>query len=272
MMERPIFIGGLMKSGTSLLRTLLGQHPDLFASFETHWYEDDVSLRWDNPDSRRMGYLLEFYEIDETAYRQLCEEKRAAPDREFVDILLAYCTRRAGKNRWVEKTPGNIGHFHRILDQWPDARFVHVTREYKDCFASWKDKRKDTIEDFLAVARVVYDDIGDLLGRETPQYLEIDYTALVTRSEDTMRAVLDFAGLPWHPACASLDLTTTGRERERVKEVVGRDSHTNISLSKPIFTESIGQWRRILTDDEAERLERELAPFYGVLGNRWADY
>lgn len=266
----PVFIGGLMKSGTSLLRTLLGQHSDLFASFETHWFDDAVRDHWDDPTSRRMQYLLEFYEIGGPTYTRLCDEKRAAPGREFIDILLDHCTRRAGKRRWAEKTPGNIHHYHLIRRTWPDARFVHVTREYRDCFASWKDKRKDSIEDFLASAKTAYGDVDGLLGQRSAEYLEVDYVELVTRTEETMRRVLDFAGLDWQTACASLDLTTTARERERVKQVIGRDSHTNISLSKPIFGDSIGQWRRILTAEEAARIEAELAPFYAVLGDRWA--
>jgi hypothetical protein len=268
--DRPIFIGGLMKSGTSLLRVLLGQHRDVFASFETHWYEDAVREHWDDPSSRRMTYLFRFYDLDAAAYGSLCTAKRADPGREFIDIVLDYCMQRAGKPRWAEKTPGNIRHYHLIRSQWPGARLVHVTREYKDCFASWKARRGDDLDTFLAAAQTAYADIAPLLGRRTESYMEIDHDALVTDPEGAMRRVTEFAGLPWDPACARLDLEATRREREKVIEVVGRDSHTNVSLSKPIFTDAIGQWRELLTAAEARRIETELAPYYARLGQGWA--
>ena len=72
--DHPIFIGGLMKSGTSLLRVLLGQHPDLFASFETHWFSNDFRLNWNDRNSRRVDYLLRFFEItDEGEEKIICE-------------------------------------------------------------------------------------------------------------------------------------------------------------------------------------------------------
>lgn len=267
--DRPIFIGGLMKSGTSLLRTLLGQHRDVFASFETHWYDDAVREHWGDPTSRRMTYLLRFFELDDAAYRSLCAAKRADPEREFIDIVLNYCAMRAGKSHWAEKTPDNIRHYQLIKSQWPGARLVHVTREYKDCFASWKAHRGDELDTFLATAQAAYADIALLLGTCTNSYIEIDHNELVTDPEGTIRRVTEFADLPWDPACGRLDLEATRRERDKVIEVVGRDSHTNMSLSKPIFTDAIGQWRNLLNPDEARRIETEMAPYYARIGQGW---
>ena len=43
MSSNPIFVGGYFKSGTSLLRALLGQHPDIASGLETHWFAIDPS-------------------------------------------------------------------------------------------------------------------------------------------------------------------------------------------------------------------------------------
>ncbi|MEG3618579.1 sulfotransferase [Magnetovibrio sp. PR-2] len=262
----PIFIGGLMKSGTSLLRALLGQHPDLFGSFETHWYEDAIRENWADPSSKRMGYLRNFFDLDDPTYEKICDLKCADPAREYVDIVLEYKTQEVGKKRWVEKTPDNIRHWTLAKEIWPNAKLIHVTRNYKDCFASWKDKRKDTIETFLTSALSAYHDIDGLLGKETDDYIQIDYFDLVTQTEPTMRKVLDFIGEDWSEACAELQLDKTGEEREKVKTVLGRESHTNISLSKQIFPDSIGQWERILSPEEAETIDRELSVYADKIG------
>ncbi|MBO6782677.1 MAG: sulfotransferase [Alphaproteobacteria bacterium] len=269
--DRPIFIGGLMKSGTSLLRVLVGQHPDVFASFETHWFDPAIRENWDDRTSRRMVYLCEFFEIDDETYARLVAQKRAEPAREFIDIVLCDAAARAGKLRWAEKTPANIRHWPLIKSLWPDARLVHVTREYRDCFASWKERRGDSLDDFLQSARTAYDAISPLLGSSTDDYMEVDYTELVRDTENAMRKVLEFAELPWDARCAAIDTDATTRERATVKTVTGRDSKTSVSLARPIFDSSVGQWPDLITPEEADTVRRELAPWYARLGHGWDD-
>jgi hypothetical protein len=266
---RPIFIGGLMKSGTTLLRALLGQHPRLFASFETHWFQEAVRNGWSDPKSKRMEMLLSLLNLSDEEYVRLCEQKRADPNREFIDLMMGYCCTRAGKARWVEKTPDNIHHWGLIQKIWQRPTLIHVTREYKDVYASWKTRRRDTLEAFLSAAKTAYTDIRPNLGHESEGYLEVDYLDLVQDTEATMRRILDALGEDWNPACAVLDVESATRERTQFKDLMGRESWTLVSLSKPIFTESIGQWRKHLTKEEVERIENELAEYYRIFGHRW---
>jgi hypothetical protein len=269
--RRPIFIGGLMKSGTSLLRVLLGQHPDLYATFESHWFEPAVREDWTDSSSRRLTFLREFLAIDDAAWADLVARKRAEPGREFIDIVYEAMAARAGKARWIDKTPDNVLHLPEIRAIWPDAVLVHVTREPRDCFASWKDKRGDDLPAFLAAAQRMWQAVGPLVGRgAAPGYLEIDYAELVGDTRAAMARLLAALDEPWNDGCARLDLDATARERETVKRVTGRDSHTNRSLVRPIFTDSIGQWRRLLAPEEAAAVRAELAPLYDRLGDRWA--
>lgn len=260
-----------MKSGTSLLRVLLGQHPNLYATFESHWFEESLREGWADPDSRRMGFLRAFLDIDDTAYAGLVAAKHAEPRREFIDIVYEAMAGRAGKPRWIDKTPDNVLHLGEIRRIWPDATLIHVTREPRDCYASWKDRRGDTLEAFLAAAERLMRALDERIGgAPLPGYLEVDHAALVTDPETTMAALLEALGEPWEPACARLDLNATARERETVKRVTGRDSHTNRSLVRPIFTDQIGQWRTLLSEDEATTIRERLAPLYDRLGDRWS--
>ena len=260
-----------MKSGTSLLRVLLGQHDDFYASFETHWYDDSVRKCWYDPTSTRMEYIIKFFEL-ENDYKKLCSIKEKEPDREFIDILMQYCSQRAGKKRWVEKTPGNIKHWNLIREIWPDAYLIHVTREYRDCFASWKVRRGDDLKSFIDTVETAYDDIEDLLGKQTSNYIEVDYNKLVIDTENTMKKVLDFVGAEWCDECSHINITSTKEERIKVQEVVGKDSKTSISLSKPIFKHSINQWKTLLSKDEADYIKTKLSKRYIQLGSRWETY
>ena len=37
----PIFIGGMPKSGTTLVRKYIGNHPQIFSGLESNWFELD---------------------------------------------------------------------------------------------------------------------------------------------------------------------------------------------------------------------------------------
>lgn len=260
-----------MKSGTTLLRALLGQHPRIYASFETHWFDDAIRLGWREPESRRIGLLFSLLGLDRDEYEHLCQQMQAEPGREFIDVVMQYCCERAGRARWVEKTPDNIRHWRLIRKSWREPTLIHVTREYKDVYASWKVRRGDSLETFLAAAKTAYEDIGPTLGRDSQGYLEVDYQDLVCDTETVMRRILDRVGEDWYPGCAVLDVDHGTRERTKFKELMGRESWTLVSLSKPIFTNSIGQWRECLSKEEAARIETELAEYYRIFGEKWSE-
>ncbi len=266
----PIFIGGLMMSGTSLMRVLLGQHHNLLGGLETHWFDDNVRFGWSNLSSRRMEILMSLFDLSTKELQVFIDAKDQEPQREFIDIVMEYCTRKEGKVRWVEKTPDNLQYWNLICQQWPSPTLIHVTREYKDVYASWKVRRRDSLERFLEKVKQVYGPIKHLLGKETENYLLVDYLELVLNTEQTMKTILNKLGEPWDPACAQISTDKTEDERTKIKKLLGRESHTAVSLSKPIFTSSIGQWRQLITDTEKERIETELAELYKIYGNKWS--
>ena len=59
----PIFIGGMFKSGTSLLRAMLGRHSRLFAGLETQWLAQD--RQGITPEDRRawLERLAIFFDV-----------------------------------------------------------------------------------------------------------------------------------------------------------------------------------------------------------------
>jgi hypothetical protein len=65
------------------------------------------------------------------------------------------------------------------------------------------------------------------------QILDLDYEDVVQKPEETIRAVLDFIGLEWDPACLSF---------YENKRQVRTASH--LQVRQPIYTSSVGNARR----------------------------
>jgi len=260
-----------MKSGTTLLRALLGQHPMLYASFETHWFDEAIRDKWIDPSSNRMKLLLSLLSINHDEYQMFCRIKTVDCDREFIDIVMEYCCKRSGKQRWVEKTPDNIRYWSVIQNEWPDAYLIHVTREYKDVYASWKTRRNDSLDCFLSSVASVYSDIRQLLGKETDRYIEVDYTELVFNTIPAIRRILAKIGEEWSDNCAALDIENMRREREKLSNILGRESWTMVSLTRNIFTNSVGQWKSLINEEESRKIESELYELYRIYGDKWRD-
>ena len=87
--KSPIFIGGLFKSGTSLLRAMLGQHTAIASGLETYWFD----LNWKNKDDKfweRINLLSKLYDIDDEETRNLVDE--SANVAQFLNSFLAKYT------------------------------------------------------------------------------------------------------------------------------------------------------------------------------------
>jgi hypothetical protein len=258
----PIFIGGLMKSGTTLLRVLLGKHPRLFAGLETHWFSPDFRDCWEDPTAHRIAVVLKLFDIEADEYIKLRD--RAHNGVSFFQELMWYCTRRASKERWVEKSPANVAHLRTIRERWGDVPVIHVIRDPRDVFASWKKNGKYNLERYLSDLRDIESEVDELLGKRTASYMEVRYADLVRETERTMRSVLDFIGEAWVDGIDRHD--GQWGDFEKVLAATGTESATLRSIGRPIFRDSIGQWTNILSREEVELITVKTATYAARTG------
>ncbi|MEM9074502.1 MAG: sulfotransferase [Myxococcota bacterium] len=260
----PIFIGGLMKSGTSLLRKLLGRHPRIFAGLETHWFADDLWVSFKDVETKRAVWVREFYGVAEEDHRRLALEATSAPD--FLHRFLGHCAAAEGKPRWLEKTPDNIFHLDRIWESWAGSQVFHVVRDPRDVWASWKRNQKSDLPTFLAKAQGALAAAEAHLGTQSERYAEVRYEALVREPAETLRAACAFLQEDYDDGLA--DYAGDRADYEKVLKVTGKRSATAESLQKPIFQSSVGSWAESLGASEAQRIQEAL-PTYGALWGYW---
>jgi hypothetical protein len=251
----PIFIGGLFKSGTTLLRAMVGNHSRIASGLETYWFE----VRWDarkgqsdEPIEEYFKRLAKFYDLPEASVLEMGRE--AANIHDFLNQFLGTYAQESGKTRWAEKTPGNVCHMDRIFSGWPDARVLHIVRDPKDVLASLRESRKwDQPEVFAEkwcafLPRVEEARKSGLLTEQN--YLEIRYESLVNQPEAQTRQILEFLDEPWEPAVANF--AGKDNDYEKVLDVTGRESSTLARLKQPLGQDRIGIWRHVLSQDDVE--------------------
>ena len=269
MSRAPIFVGGMFKSGTSLLRAMLGQHSAIASGLETYWFDWDWSARESASMKVMYGRLAHFFDMSVAEVTGMAMGSETAED--FLETLMAEVARRQGKPRWAEKTPGNIAHADRIWAAWPDAKIVHIIRDPRDVFASLVEAKKwDSPEEFAdrwvsTIGRGLR--LNGEINPSDKSYLAIRYEDLIGASEQTMRRVIDFIEEPWEAVVAQF----TGRPEDfdKVLEATGKASTTLERLKEPLSGERVGIWPQVLTQNQLMEIKRAVnARGYGDIYER----
>jgi hypothetical protein len=179
--RRPVFICGVHRSGTTLVRDLLDSHPDLnVLPAEGLFFTNLKRLIGRLKDEHALGvvgriwlqrlvdhssqppfWLLGRSSADNSPYvsfaRALMAWWRVAKDgmgavvcRPLVCTMLAYAYSRAGGRiadgpaRWAEKTPNNERFIGPLLADFPEAKIIHVIRDPNAVFESRKSMELQT--------------------------------------------------------------------------------------------------------------------------------
>jgi hypothetical protein len=264
----PIFVGGYFKSGTSLLRALLGQHPDVASGLETHWFAIDPKRQLGRHGEAlhySVSRLAAFFGLDEADIRAVTAE--AETGEAFLDRLMQLHLTTQKKSRWAEKTPDNILHVDRIFDHWPSARFMHILRDPLDVYVSLLNCGKGDAPEVFARSWSDWMSGGEAVGREIgpEKFRTVLYADLVNRPELVMRPLSEFLDLTWSSALATFE----GQQDEfdLVLRTTGKRSTTLESLSRPLFNDRVGVWQRDLDPVVAQNLQCELEKAGG-----WSTY
>ncbi|MEM9953321.1 MAG: sulfotransferase [Chloroflexota bacterium] len=226
--NKPLFVCGTMRSGSTMLVELLDSHPNLVVlPGDTHyinnvnrnftsWGQDETSIRrhwlrrFMNPKGQHPFWTLgekpdlyiEFSQYLTYWYQQL----PSTPQGNFQSVILAfYCSnpsRVPHPNFWISKTPGDELYIEQILEHFPTARFIHILRNPGDTVASWyklaQHRGWDTTAHNLAqyVAQS-YD--AAIMNKERYQhtYHLVKYEDILEQPNITLENLLRFINVPF---------------------------------------------------------------------------
>ena len=218
----PIFIIGQPRSGSTLLDRMLDAHPAVASGGELRFFGFAVRQATGSHELRQFSPDL-FQRAAGTDMTQIGEA--------YVDLA---STLRLEAAHIIDKLPGNYLYLPLILAALPNARVIHLRREpYDACLAIYKQ--------LFADAYLYSYELGELarhycryLGlmqtwrdRFGEHFIEIDYEALVTDTENTVRRVLQYAGLSWNDACLDYfnrEAATATASAHQVREAPHRRS------------------------------------------------
>ncbi|QXJ24093.1 sulfotransferase [Actinomadura graeca] len=214
--DRPIFVLGCPRSGMALLRLMLDAHHRIAMPADTRFLLPAYTARCEFGDLRvrENRHALAEWIIGrrETRFRTLgldpaevIEEIVAGPPTLGSALALVFRAhaRRHGKPRWGDARPSYSRHVGPLLRMFPDAQFVHLIRDGRDCVASLEEApwyRQD-VHHAIAAWREAIDTGRRLAARlDYDAYYEIQYERLVADPADELIRLCGFLGEEFDPA------------------------------------------------------------------------
>ena len=227
--ERPIFIVGLPRTGTTLVEQILGSHSQVHAAGEALGLSEAISAALER--NTRVAALDWLGFAD--ALGGLDGEPIA---REYLARLQI---RRGSKPRFADKQTLNFNYCALIFRAFPQARVVHVTRHpLAACYAIYKTRFPGTFPfsyhlTELADYYVGYRRLMAHWHRVLPgRILDLAYEDIVTAQEPTTRRLLEYVGLAFEPACLEF--------HRNARAIMTASS---VQVRQPLYEGSLDQWR-----------------------------
>ncbi len=275
-LERPVFIIGVGRSGTSLLQSMLNAHPDLAFTPETHFFRryvaDEQKRRsFEQAGKRAFAATLS---ADEDFARAGISVDTVLADGTQLDLLESFRSLlRAGaeaakKTRVGDKDPRNIDYLPALARDFPGALVLHVIRDPRDVLLSRTKAAWSAPRPWWSHPLIYREQLrrGRALGAQLfgARYLEVRYEALITDAEATLREVCEHIGLEWSVSMlefsASAATLVAQRELPWKKETLG-----------PLLADNTGKWREGLTTTQVRYTERVCSEAFDELGYQRSD-
>lgn len=229
--ERPVFIVGMPRSGSTLVEQILASHSGVVALSE-------------HPEMRELVRELPDIVDAGQSIPECCNELSAVTSRWLARRYLSSMPRpAAGAPRVSDKMLGNFLRLGIIALLFPRARVVHCVRDPLDtcvsCFTQNFNQGLRFTTDLSHLASF-YRDYRALMAHWRHvlplPIMEVSYESLVRDPERHSRALVEFCDLPWDERCLSPQFT----EREIATASAWQ-------ARQPVYTGSVGRWRRYET-------------------------
>jgi tetratricopeptide (TPR) repeat protein len=199
--KQPLFIVGMLRSGTSLTEQILASHSQVYGAGEldamTRLASPTVMELVEKRNDKKLSGLSDV-EIDEL---------RSA----YLDTLIEL---EVSERIISDKMPLNFRWIGFILSAFPDAKIIHVSRDpMATCWSVYKHYFPDPrlfaydLEDLAEYYRLYEDLMIFWRERYADSIFELNYDRLTENQEAETRKLLAFCGLGWEDQCLEFHKT-----------------------------------------------------------------
>ena len=281
---KPVFILGNPRSGTSLLRIILNNHPEIVAPPEsgfTHWWlkkYDDWTIKSTN-SSRLDEYLVDLFHskkfetwnLEKNEVQKLIIENQPTSYAELTYcIYLAYAK---GKDVDVicDKNNYYVKHVNELSNIWPSAKYIHLVRDGRDVACSYLDLKNlktnssyrpdltDSIPQ-IALEWKTNNEAIETIDSSKDDYIKIRYEDLILGLPDVLGKTCDFLNIAYSDKMLDYYKNSNTHKIEPSETLDWKKRTTE----KP-DQQRIGRYKNILSKSEVDK-------FNSIAGEKLEEY
>ena len=231
----PVFICGHPKAGTSLLTSLLDGHPALVVypeetlffrrflpAIEGKSADEKLALadelliqifQWNQeapPEHQKDFPDRDYSNIDFDQVHQILKEyvhREETSDKSYLEGAVYAFGKVSGSlmdesRYWVEKSPYNEFYAEQIFNEWSEAKCIHIVRDPRDNYASYKVKHPSwTVKTFAKNwNRSTKAGLGNQKSFGKERYHIVRFEDLIRNPESETQKLAHFLNLEWNEA------------------------------------------------------------------------
>jgi len=242
-----VFVMGSPRSGTTLLQKVIESHDNFFSiQGETGIFSYQNIF-----DTNRRHFGL-----DSNQQTELLNASKDIVD--FFDKSVKLISINNEGKTFVEKTPQHVIYLAKLVKYFPNARFVNIVRDGRDCFCSAKHHKnipqRRSVDTFANYWKKCV--LPPLLLKTNENIFTVRYEDFAGNPSDELSRLMLF--LNDEIMQKQLDPNVYGNDR--------RASNKNYKkLNESINTSSVSRWKQELND-------REKAAFIDIAGDELSAY
>ncbi len=269
----PVFIVGLSRSGTKLLRDILNGHPKIRIPARESYFIPHTLNHIGNsatrPDRKSRARFIRQLQRS-VFYRNMNEQAVALPTETLAalvetgetwpaiieSVFRFYAGAHSGNIIWGDKTPKYLKHMRLLNDNFAGARFLHIYRDPRDRVLSanraWganiyigAQQWLDTMQEARRQAAT--------LGAD---YKAVSYESLISRPAEVASDICGFLGVEFDPGMLVLGAPVERR---------GDMQHATRQRTEILATNQ-AKYLTGMTPRQLDRVEQIVFPYAGELG------
>lgn len=260
--EKPIFVIGAERSGTTLVMAMLGAHPRI-AVPEVAWYyprfnpylftygdlDNEVNIKslisemifglktplWNMPINPR------------TIVGELYEKLASNSFGEVYNAILTTFADSQNKPRWGEKTPYNLFFIEAIINDFPEAQIIFVTRDGRDASADYLESSFGPTNIYCAaeIWKMCQNAVSPWRKKlSSKQWMDVNYEELVRRPQDVLQKICDFLDEKYNPIMLNFYNSDIARARGATRD--------HKPLGGPVSDKYVGIYKYLLSRRDQE--------------------
>lgn len=260
----PIFIVGVHRSGTTLLRFMLSSHSRIYippeSDFIPYFFGSNPYADLTDKQIQKIVNIIfsryRFVEVWKGEPPSLEYFLSHMPDRKpasFLNVLYRTYASQNGAVRWGDKTPIYASYVSLIHEIFPDAQFIHIIRDPYDSAISLLEKYEKNefhIDIYFAAqnwVRRITEARSSASFLTANHYYELKYEDLVRTPDIELKRICEFIGECFEPAML--------QPQNLASKLIKPDSHFFANVREPINLASIGRGRIGLTNRDKRLID-----------------